>query len=420
MAESLDSLARREFLKFGAGAALLASMPRAAYGTESQLSDIKWNFTVTVETDYARHTHGGARGIDFHAGSGAPTAAPIEGWVYQAGAAQSVPIFYQSDLGHMIEVAGQDELYVQAGQRVTPFILTGPEGLGAPRVEGSRRMGVSHIHFGIALPPFAKEFGKGTDPYTHPEGRTFLWEDPDRHSFAALQGRGGIMDSLYQGDHSHQKKLLEEAVRRFESIADRHPDSFLAKYIRWSREENIMFFPRPLAAYQLWKDGFLEKDVAETLKEYLHWHSNINIGLFLPYPNPALKEKYIKPAPDPGRIQRLRELKDRIQGHTKNRNDAEALELLKEFDKEAPIGIFGDFGAGQWNELKVGRLYGRLGQSEKAVTHSLTAYGLLYLTTSKYRQSYERRLYRPLEVSFRRLGMPQLSEYFGKKSLEIK
>src|SRR3989338_1558075 len=100
-------------------------MPRFAYGAESQLSDIQWNFTLTVETDYARHTHGGARGIDFHADHGAPTAAPMEGLVEQAGRTSTggTVIFYQSDLGHRIEVAGQDEVYVQPGQRVNPFVL---------------------------------------------------------------------------------------------------------------------------------------------------------------------------------------------------------------------------------------------------------------------------------------------------------
>ena len=307
---------------------------------------------------------------------------------------------------------------------MNPFVLTGPEGLGAPRVAGSRRMGVSHIHFGIAVPPFAKEFGRGTDPYTHLTSsgskNTRLWEDPDRHSFAALQGRGGIMESLYQGDHSHQQRLLEEAIKRFESIADNHPDSFLAKYIRWSREENIRFFPRTLVAYQLWKDGLLEEKVAETVKEYLNWHSNVNIGMFLPYPNVAMKERYIRPTPDSGKTERLRALWNNATSQFQARNNTEAIALLKEYQKEASIGLFGDFGQENWTERILGIAHTRSGEFEKAVAHSLAAYGIMNYSVPQRQQLYERGVHKPLEASFFGLNMPQLSEHFKKKSYAIK
>lgn len=434
---ALPDLTRREFLKVstaaGAGAAasliinpfvrIVSAMaaPSAAnyYGIGS--------FVPSIERTFDGHTHGDPRGIDFKSGHGVPTSVPVEGWAWVAGkhADGSKGLTMESHLGHRIDVHGQDEVYMQSGQLINPFMLAGPEGTGTWRVSGSME---EHMHAGIALPPFGKDFFRNkeqifsyTDPYN---GVAYHWIDPDKHSFASLKNPNGkLTDSWFTGDNSHQRRLLEEAVRKFEAIEGKHADTELAKFIRGAKKEGIRFFPQTLVAYMLLKEKLLEnKQVEETVREYLHWHSNVNIGMFLPYPNPELKLQYVRPVNDPDKAERVAAKWDEMLGYWRQKDWNRVVDTLHESRKITPLGVFPRGGGEPWTERNIGTAYARLNRPDEAFPHLLAAWALPLFDGPQpdEKQLYFRTLYGALVRAAKRSDKPALVSYFAPKYQELK
>lgn len=429
-------LTRRQVL---GGVLGLAAIPIFGYSPRANAQ------APSVSEIVSYHTHQhlyGRKGIDFQKGHGEPVTAPIDGHVYLSGTLQEggTAIFIETDLGFLVDMAGFSEIGVQPGMRVGSLDIIGKEGKNTKRgrMEGGSVTLTDdadvHTHVGILPPWFAERFRSfpyaRTDPYNN---KKYLVDNPDEHS----ANKQSLLTSVYQGDNSANEKLLAKAQRNLLEIAERNPDSFLAWYIRNSADERIFpsgavrFFPRTLVAAIAAEPGneaLIETPkLREDVMRYLEWHVNAyrtepGAGLFLPYVNPALKDRYKVVAPDGGRVEKIAKKQDEIVQLYQQKRWREMIQVIRESRAIAQLGVFPKGGAESGTERNLGIGHAHLNEDVNAVVHGLTALGLS--THEKLEGAGEERtffqgVYWTLNHANRRLGNIKQADFFKAKYSEV-
>ena len=399
---------RRHFLR-GAGASLATAGAFSGVGMPTVLSigtigcatientpithsDFSGDGKVGVLYDYSHHSYDkytNPKGIDFTAGLGALLAAPTIGDVWDA---DTIPagtlVKIETPFGHVIELSCESAVYVKINDKVTPFTLIGREGKDCGKGGiGIGRADHPHVHVHLLDPPFATKYKTGHLPFVRQNGISHPLIDPS--SYRAYGSH--LKDSIFTGDVSHIERLIVDAQRRLYSIADRHPDSFFASFIRESNTDpNIRFAPKVMETAKMLENGFLVKLLKEEVEDYLRWYSNLTGFLFAPYTNPQLIAQYRhhqprvfegKPSVDyKGEKEQVEKawgdfrrnhLAKFVNWRNYNRKDwFKVAEDLEEFRKLFPVYAEITF------YINAGLAYARLGNFQKAASHLLIAEGL--------------------------------------------
>lgn len=431
MAKDLGGIVRKSayHLKRGIAGTLAAStLFTSLYGcagvVNKPLQKSDFGTSETRVIDYDKH-HTPPRGIDLFMGYGAPLTSPVSGRVWHSGVLHNkegkrlgTHVYIETDLGHLIELSCLSEVNVPINYRVDPWTLVGKVGkdcgLGGVGVDVGA--GEPHVHTHVVDPPFAPRYKQGHQKFTEKNGMTQYLTDP-----SSISSNGHLKDSVFAGDNSRMEKLVEEAQKRFYAIAEKHPQSHLAWFMRESNKDPLIrFFPKVLVMNKMYENGMLEtNELIRDVDDYLRWHSNINIGLFSPRPNPSLANEYLKRKPpfDDSSVQaerdKVRAAWDRIKDTYTQKRYGQFVSELENFRKMSPI----------FGEISFKRNYGvgnvHLGNSAKALPYLLLAEGLFGY---KFEPSDEKQLrwalywtYRNIEFAYQRLGIWNKSKIYRNK-----
>ena len=439
-----SELTKRQFLK-GAVAAAVVTVGIPTALTVSSLgtggcatfnrpisdSDFFSGSEVDILFDYESHGYHertNPKGIDFTAGFGKLLAAPTVGDVwYSDTIKEGTLVKIETPFGHMIELSCESELLVKINDKVTPWNFIGREGMECGKGGiGVGRADTPHVHIHIFDPPFAPEHKKSSHiPFIVENGVTNFLVNPN--SYRAYGNH--ISESIFAGDTSQIERLIAVAQSKFYGLADRHPNSHLAWFLRESNKDpNIRFFPKVMVAYNMLKNGFLEtQSLKEEVEAYLRWHSNLTGFLYAPYANSRLMAQYRQHQPKlfegiPNIDYRVEIEKAHahwlvVDDKMRNRKYKESISALGRHRKLSPI-----YGEAQI-EINLGIALGQVGSSEKALVHLLIGDGMLgYKFGSRKPESLNHNLYwtfRNLEFVYKRLSMPDKAEVYKAKYITL-
>ena len=409
--EDLTKIIRREFLstasKIG-GITILGGLPGCVYTNLGNIAteELKRAHPPREFRGYRRHLASPPPGIDLQAGYGHPLVAPVNAsvWVTEELERQGyISCYLETDLGHIIHLSGQSAQYVTPNDVVNPLTPIGREGLNTPHATES------HAHLGDILPAFAKMFNKGV--YLHRDsfnGVEYVLDNPDLNS-----ANDTLINSPFKGDNSLINTITKQAQGMFYNIADKHPKSHLAWFMRESNKDpSIRFFPKVMVAYIMLENGILEtEELKKDVLDYLKWHSSVKIGIFLPYPNPELSYENTK-------LHRPDYKKNIIsawQDVVKTNEQKKWHEMKIAVDRYRQLSPF-------WGELSTEWSSGTAALNsrnpEKALVHYLLALGLLQYknehNTEELKNSYLK-LNRNVALAYARLGMTRESQIFQRK-----
>ncbi len=205
----------------------------------------------------------------------------------------------QDDLGFKMMTSCFRKIFASPNEKVSPLTVLGMEGSRCPY--GPKwGPGINHVHSTLYAPQFEADFGK--DDYHPVWDRNGLQNLVINHEKLGPDGSPLAYLKDFRKAETHYKNLVTEATRRLNDLGQKYRDTHMGSYL--SGTKDMRPYERALVLWRMWQREperrrkwgltMLADSELRDIEKYLTWHASLRPQAFAPYPNPDLKDKYVK------------------------------------------------------------------------------------------------------------------------------